>query len=362
MLKTLDRYILKKFLLTFFFTALIFTMIAMVIDFSEKVEKFIEEPITSREIIFDYYPGFMLYISGLLWHLYALIQVIFFTSRMAANAEIIAILNAGVSYPRFLYPYFLGASVIVIMSIIGNHFLIPEGNKKMLRINYTYISKNQDKGKTQNVHFFVAPDTKVYIQSYRKRDTTIIGFRLEHFEGNRLVSLLKANSARWIAASGKWQLEDYQIRTFEGSKENIFLSKNEKLDTLLSLTPEDFVEYKEQYSMMTSPELARYIRKQQARGAGNVQKYQVELYRRTADAFAVFILTIIGVSVASRKVRGGLGLHLALGITMGAIFVFLSKFSIVFASGDTVPPLLGIWMPNIVFAAIAIYLVAKAQK
>ncbi len=362
MIKTLDRYILFKFLRTFFFTVLIFSMIAVVIDFSEKVEDFLKSEITTSEIWLEYYPTFVMFVASLLWPLFTLIAVIFFTSRMASNSEIISIFNAGVSYWRFMRPYLIGAFLIAFLNLIGNHFFIPMGNKTMLKILYTHVDHDKDKGKTQNVHMFVAPDTKVYVEFYRKRDSTARTFRIEHFEENRLESTIKAVSARWIGETGKWQLEDYEIRTFDGIEEGLVVGRGRKLDTLLNFTPQDFVDYEEQHTMMTTPELTSYITRQKERGAGNTKRYEVELYRRTADAFTVFILTLIGMSIASRKVRGGIGLHLAIGIFLGAVFIFFSRFSIVFATGQVVPPLLGMWMPNLVFGAIAAILVIRAQK
>lgn len=362
MLTILDRYILYKFLRTFFFTVLIFSMIAVVIELSDKIEKFIEEPITKQEIIFQYFPTFILFVASLLWPLFTLIAVIFFTSRMASNSEIISIFNAGVSYRRFMRPYLVGAFIIAALNFIGNHYFIPMGNETMLRIQYTYIYSDKDKGKTQNVHMFVAPDTKIYVEFFRKRDTTARTFRIEHFDNNRLESTIKATSARWIGAEEKWRLEDYEIRTFDGLEEGIIIGRGKQIDTTLNLTPQDFVDYEEQHTMMTTPVLKDYIAKQKSRGAGNTKKYEVELYRRTADAFTVFILTLIGMAIASRKVRGGIGLHLAIGIMTGAIFIFFSRFSIVFATGQVVPPLLGMWMPNIVFGIIATYLILRAQK
>lgn len=362
MLKTLDWYILKKFLTTFFFTVLIFSLIGMVIDFSEKVEKFIEEPITKQEIIFQYYPSFMLYLAGLLWPLFTLIAVIFFTSRLASNSEIISIFNAGVSFRRYMRPYMVGALFLAFLNFFGNHYFIPLGNKTLFGIMYTYLARNDDKGKTQNVHLFVSPDTKVYIEFFRKRDTTARGFRIEHFENNQLTSLLKAESARWIGPPGTWRLNSYEVHTFNGLKEDLLLHRGEQLDTTLNLTPEDFVDYKEQHSMMTTMELRHYIDNQKNRGVGNTDKYEVELYRRTADAFTIFILTVIGMAIASRKVRGGMGLHLAIGIALGAVFIFLSRFAVVFATSKVIPPILGMWMPNIVFAVIAWYLIRNAQK
>ncbi len=362
MLKTLDKYIIRKFLSTFFFTVLIFTMIAVIIDFSEKVNNIIEEPITTREVIFDYFTNFILFIDGLLWPLFTLISVIFFTSRLAYNSEIISILNAGVSFKRLLYPYMLAAAFLAGLLLIGNHYIIPRGNKSMLDVVYTYFDKNKDKGKTRDVHLFVSPDTKVYIRNYRKRDSTAVEIRVEKFKDEQLVYLIKANNAEWQGPPDRWRLRDYEKRTFNGLNETLELGKGQFMDTTLNLTPADFVDYVEQHTMMTTPELKAYLGKLRTRGVGNVQKYEIELYRRNAEAFTIFILTLIGVSIAARKIRGGIGLHLALGIGIGAIYIFLSRFSIVFANGQAIPVLIGIWFPNIVFFFVALYFASRAQK
>jgi len=221
MMKKLDAYIIRNFLSTFFFTVLIFTMIAVVIDFSEKVEKIIEEPITTEELIFGYFANFIIYIDGLLWPLFTLIAVIFFTSRMAYNSEVISIFNAGVSFRRLMVPYLLAATFLAGILLLGNHYFIPQGNKAMLDVVYTYFDKNKDKGKTRDVHLFVSPDTKIYVRSYRKRDSTAADFRIERFNGNELVYLLKANVAEWLNERGKWRLRDYEERTFDGMEEHL---------------------------------------------------------------------------------------------------------------------------------------------
>ena len=362
MLKKIDQYIIGKFLRTFFFTVLIFTMISVVIDFAEKVEKFIEEPITTYEIVFGYYPNFVLNIIGILWPLFTLIAVIFFTSRMAYSSEIISIFNAGVSFRRLMYPYFVGALIISLLHLGGNHYLIPEGNKTRLDLTYKYLHKNDDKGKTQDVHLFLSPDTKVFIHNFYKLQSRANKFRLEQFKDHQLVYLLKANTAKWIEEEQKWKLINYEIRTFDERGESLLVGNGKEIDTTLNLTPQDFVDYKEQHTMMTTPELKEYINYLNSRGAGNTKKYESELYRRTAAAFTNFILTVIGLAIAARKVRGGRGVQLALGMGLCAIFMFLSQFSIVFAMGNIFPPFFGIWMPNIVFSLIAVYLVMKAQK
>ncbi len=362
MLKKLDQYIIRKFLSTFFFTVLIFTMISVIIDFSEKVEKFIEEPITKQEIFIGYYPNFILFIDGLLWPLFTLIAVIFFTSRMAYNSEIISIFNAGVSFQRLMRPYLVAATFIAGLHMVGNHYFIPKGNKTRLDIVHTYIWRDNDKGKTQDVHMFLSPDTKVYINYYRKRDSTARKFRLERFEGNELVYLLKANTAEWMGPPDKWKLRNYEIRKFDGMEEELILGNGKEIDTTLALTPADFVDYKDQHTMMTTAQLNKYIDNQMQRGIGNTQKYEIEKHRRTAEPFTIFILTIIGLSIAARKVRGGVGLHLAMGIGIGALYIFFSRFAIVFAAGQSIPILLGIWLPNLVFSLVAVYLARYAQK
>ncbi len=361
MLKLLDRYIIQKFLSTFFFTVLIFTMISVIIDFSEKVEKFIESDITRYEIFVMYYPGFIMFIAGLLWPLYTLIAVIFFTSRLAYNSEIISIFNAGVSFRRLMQPYLLAAAFIAGLHLIGNHFLIPLGNKNRLDVEHAYIWTNNDKGKTQDVHMFVAPETKVYINYYRKRDSTARKFRMEQFKDGELVYLLKANTAEWQGPPNRWKLRNYEIRTFDGMDEELILGRGNELDTAFNLTPEDFVDYKEQHTMMTSAEIQQYIAAQQARGVGNTKKYEIEFHRRSAEPFTIFILTIIGMSIAARKVRGGIGLHLAMGVGIGALFIFFSRFAVVFAAGQVIPVVVGIWAPNVLFSLVAVYLTRNAQ-
>ncbi len=362
MFKRLDRYIIKKFLSTFFFVVLIFTMISVVIDFSEKVEDFIEKPITIREIVLQYYPSFIVYIDALLWPLFTLIALIFFTSRMASNSEIISILNAGVSYRRLMWPYMTAAGFLALVLLLGNHYFIPYANELRLDINYEYFQRDGDKGRTRDVHLFLSPETKVYVGNYRKRDSTAFNFRIERFEDSELKSYIKAKRAKYNSATETWQLFTYQIRAFDGLEEKLIIGKRNSLDTALSLRPQDFVDYQEQQAMMKTGELRQYIRQQKARGVSNTQKYEIELYRRWAEPVTILILTLIGMSIASRKVRGGVGLHLAIGIGLGALYIFLSRFSIVFATGQVVPVILGMWLPNIVFGAVAVWLMINAQK
>lgn len=358
----IDWYILKKFLSTFFFTVLMFTLITVIVDFSEKVEKFIESDISKMEIAFGYFPNFILFIYGLLFPLFTLISVVFFTSRLANNSEILSIFNAGVSFSRLLRPYLIGAVFIATIHAVGSNYLIPQGTKIRFDLEHKYFDPNTDKGKQRNIHLFLDQDSKAYINFWRKRDSTIRGFRIERFADNELTYLLKATAAEWVDSTRKWRLSNYEIRTFNDLQETIISGAGEQMDTTLNLAPEDFVDYKGQQSMMTTMELHRYIDKQKRRGVANTAKYEAEFWRRTAEPATVLILTLIGVAVAARKVRGGLGIHLAIGILLGALFLILSRFSTVFAAGNALPVILSVWMPNIIFGLIAAYLVAIAQK
>lgn len=362
MLKTLDRYILRKYSTTYLFTALIFSLVSIAVDLSEKVEKFIVNKLSFGEVLSTYYIHFLPFINGLLWPIYALISVIFFTSRMAYNSEIISMFNAGMSFWRLARPYLIGASVFAAGHLAGNHFFIPNANKHRLDFEHQYIWTTNEKGRSNDIHMFLRPGEKIYISFYRKADSTMVDVRLERYEGQQLTSLLKARSAQWQEAAGSWRLRHYEIRQIDSLGEQLISGMGKELDTVLNVHPSDFVEYVDQKDMMTTPELIRYIDKLKVRGAGNARKYEVEKHRRTADPFTILILSLIGVAVASRKVRGGLGLHLAIGIGIGAVYIFLSRFSTTFAMNQSLSPLLGVWIPNLVFTAVSLWLASKAQQ
>lgn len=360
--KVLDAYLSKKYFSTFFFSLLICTLISVAIDFSEKVKSFIEKPCTLQEIVFDYYSGFILHMAGLLMPLYTLIAVIFFTSRLAFNSEILSILNAGISFRRLMQPYLIVGGTIAALHLSLSHFIVPQLNKTRLKFERSYVwTQGQDKGKTTNVHFLVAPDTKVFIKGYNKTSKTASGLRLEKFEGSRIISILEAENAAFKAEPNRWQITNYSVRTFDGLRER-YTKHSTPLDTVINLSPQDFIFYHNQNEEMTSGELLEAIGRDRSRGLSNSRKYEVEFHRRTADAFTNIILTVIGLAVAGRKVRGGMGLHLAVGIGIGAGFILLSKFAGSFASSGTVPVLLGMWIPNLVFLAVALWLAGRAQK
>ena len=346
-------------------------MVSVIIDFSSQVDKFVEEACILEEILMDYYLAFIPWINGLLFPLFALIAVIFFTSRMAYNSEIISILNAGVSFRRMMVPYLVASSLICGLHLFGNHYIIPLGNKSKVDFEHKYIYKNEDKGETKFVHLILNKNevertqSKAYIRFYRKRDTSAKDMVLENFVDNRLVFRLKAKTAKWIGSKdtlNNWQLKDYELRTFGEDKEDMIFGIRKTVDTFLNLYPQDFVYFENDKLTLTTPELQEAIALEKQRGVKTTKSYQIEILRRTAEPITIIIVTLIGMAIASRKVRGGLGLHLALGIALGAVYVFLSKFSTTFATNQSLPPFLAVWAPNIFFTGILGYLISKAQK
>ncbi len=359
-IKVLDKYLISKYLSTFFFAVLIFAMITVPIDFSDKVQSFIEKPCTKLDIL-KYYAGFILWMTGLLVPLCTLIGVVFFTSRMAFNSEILSILNAGVSFNRMLRPYLLAGCVVVVLHLLMNHVFIPEMNKVRHWFERTYVWTDQEKSLGSNVHFLVGPGEKVFIRGYNKTAKSASGMKLQKFEGRQILSILEAENASFIDSTGKWQLRNYTIRQFDGLKET-FSRTVGTMDTAINLTPADFIFYANQNEEMTTTELREAVARNQLRGLSNSKSFEIELQRRTAEAFSNLILTVIGLAVAGRKVRGGMGLHLAIAIGIGALFILLSKFAVSFASSGVVSVAFGMWIPNLVFLVVAIWLAMRAQK
>jgi lipopolysaccharide export system permease protein len=361
-LTLLDRYVLGKFLRTFGFVTLLFIILAVVVDFSEKVEDFIKRSPPAFEIFFHYYVNFIPHIITVMLPMYLMIAVIFFTSRMAYNSEVISVLNAGVSFRRFLRPYIVGSVAVALLAFCGNHIFLPKMNRQRLDFEHKYIWLNSDKGKSSDVHMFIDPNTKIYVQDFSKRDSSASGFRLEKFENKKLKSILRADSCRWLGPPNRWRLVNYSSHAFEGQKETFFKSTAKYKDTLINFTPDDFVRYLEQREMMTTPEMLKFISIEKSRGMGNFRQYQVEAGRRSTEPVSLIILTIIGAAVAARKVRGGMGAHLMTGIGLGALFIFLTKMSVALSTNLHLPPQIGVWIPNITFALIALWLYRNAQQ
>lgn len=363
MLTILDRYIIKKYLGTFFFACFLITMVSIVIDFSDKINRFIDQDLSVKQILVDYYLNFIPWINGLLWPLFALISVVFFTSRLARNTEIIPMLGSGISFNRLVIPYLISSSLIAGALWYGTNYLIPKTTKHKNEFEAEHLSRSKKQNLSNNIHFFISPDSKIFIKHYKNRDSTAQNFRLENYDSlGVLTDLIQADKIAYKEHPDVWSLENYVKRGFDELDESIVLGQSEKLDTALNFKPSDFTHYTKQMEMMTTAELKDYITVEASRGLDNTKKYQIELQRRMADPFTIIIMTLIGMSVASKKVRGGMGLHLAVGVVIGSAYVILSKFSKTFAENLSVSAEIGMWAPNFVFGLIAIALILNAQK
>lgn len=361
-LRIIDKYIIGKYVNTFLFIMLLFSMIAVVFDLSERIEKFISKELGFWEVCSQYYFNFIPWINSLLFPLYALITVIFFTSRMAGQTEIIPMFSAGISFTRILKPFLIGGLLFTMIHLIGNHYLVPQSNKTLRAFDNKYILPANIKSRDRNIHLFVAPNVSVYVRYFQSADSSGIDFQMEKFEGEKIVQILKARSIKWKSEPSIWTISDYEIRSFADSTESLIIKNNESIDSLINLFPSDFVYVSNQKDMMTTPELNKFIVKEREKGSGITKAYEVEKHRRTADPFTTLILSFIGASIATRKVRGGMGLHLASGVVIGVVFIFLSKMAVTFATADLMPTILAIWLPNLVFLCIGAYLYKNAQQ
>lgn len=355
----LDLYIIRKFLGTFFFAIVLIISISVVFDFSEHIDEFIEKDAPLGAIIFDYYLNFIPYFANLFSALFTFIAVIFFTSKMAYNSEIIAILSSGISFRRMMLPYFVSALIIGVFSFLLSNYIIPPANQKRLNFTYTYI-KNKYNNNERNIHRQIEPGLFIYMQSWNVQTSTGIKFTLEKFEDKKLVSKLSANSLVWNDSNKKWTVNNYMIRHMKGDVESF--ESGEKIDTTLRFEPKEFGRKKNIVEGMNLPELNAYIDQQTMRGDSNINAYKIEKYKRMANPFSTFILTLIGVSLASRKIRGGMGLHLGLGLLLSFSFILFMQISIVFATNGSMNPMLAVWLPNIIFSFISLYLYRIAPK
>lgn len=363
MFKKIDIYIIKKYLSTFLFTIAMITMVAIAIDFFEKVDKLMSDKVTLKQVIFEYYLHFVPWINGLLWPLFAFIAVIFFSSRMAANSEIISILSSGVSYRRLMRPFLIGGIIIASVLWYTKNYVIPHSTKIKSEFESEYIRRSDKKTLSDNTHLFLNKNEKAYIRYFREADSTANNFILERYnDEGKMEHLLKVRKLVYKEDPNIWTMNNYEYHTFHNDKEYIYNYPKAKKDTTINISPEDFIRYEFQMQMLSTPELKEFIAREEDRGIDTALKYKTELYQRTADPFTIIILTILGVAIASRKVRGGLGLHLALGVVLGAGFVILSKFSTTFSTNLSMPPALGAWMPNIIFGIVTIYFYSRAQK
>jgi lipopolysaccharide export system permease protein len=361
-LSRLDRYIMAKFIGTYIYSIILIISIAIVFDVNENLSKFATNGAPLKAIVFDYYANFVPYFSNLFSPLFVFIAVIFFTSKLAGNSEIIAMLAAGVSFKRLMKPYMLSAAIIAVVNFYLISNVIPHGT--VTRQDFEAKYKNSKRTTSaSNVQLMVGPGIIAYIQSYDNRTKTGYGFSLDKFENKKLVSHMTASTIRYDSISDTrfhWKANNYKIRKLKGLREEI--TTGVMLDTVIHMEPMDLVFSKGQQETLTSSELRQYISKQTERGSGNVVQYEVEYHKRFATSFASFILTIIGVSLSSRKRKGGMGLYLGIGLALSFSYILLQTVSATFAINADTPPILAAWIPNILYSIIAYFCYRQAPN
>ena len=361
-IKKMDRYIIGKFIGTYIYSIILIISISIVFDVNENLAKFTTNHAPLRAIVFDYYANFVPYFANLFSQLFVFIAVIFFTSKLAGNSEIIAMLACGMSFKRLLRPYMISAALISILNFTLGAYVIPKGT--VIRHDFESLYKNnKKKTSASNVQLQVGKGVIAYIQQYDDVSKTGYGFSLDKFENKKLVSHMTANVIKYDTISDnryQWRAVNYKIRTLKGMREQI--KTGAEIDTMIMMEPMDLVFSKGQQETFTSPELLRYISKQKDRGSSNVVQYEVEYHKRIASCFASFILTIIGASLSARKRKGGMGLYLGIGMALSFSYILLQTVSSTFAINADTPPVLAAWIPNLLYFAIAYYCFKKAPN
>jgi len=358
-MKKIDLYIIRKFLGTFIYAITLIVVLAVIFDISEKIDDFIDKKAPLKEIVFSYYLNFIPYFVNLFSPLFTFIAVIFFTARMAAQTEIVAILSSGISFRRLLLPYFMAATILATLSFCLNNFVIPKSNKTRLQFENTYI-KNQYLNSARNIHRQISPGVFIYFQSFNNIENIGYKFSLEKINQGKLYYKLMSDHIRWDSISNSWSIENYHIRYIKGMKE--IVETGARLDTALSFKPEEFGTRINNIETMNYSELREAIEDEKLKGSDLVQFYEIEKYNRISLPFATFVLTLIGVALASRKVRGGIGLHIGAGILISFTFILFMQVSNTFAIYGGVPPYIAVWIPDIVFGLLGIYLLRIAPK
>jgi lipopolysaccharide export system permease protein len=347
-----------KFLGTYFLSITLILTIAIIFDLTEKLDNFYDHNAHLKAIIFDYYLNFIPFYMNMFSPLFTFISVIFFTSKMASNTEIIAILSSGVSFRRLMMPFLLSASVIAFLTFFVGGFIIPPASKKMLTFENLYIKpfKNDN---ANNVLMEVEKGVIMYIERYDITTNTGYRFSLEKFKGKTLVSRLTAQTVSWDSAY-QWKISDYLQRDFNGMREKI--TRGQSKDTTIKVQPEEFFITSKEACQMNNFQLKHYIEKQKDRGVGNIQAFEDEYYKRYSMPLAAFIMTLIGVSLSSRKVRGGIGLHLGIGLALSSLYVLFMTLSTSFSVSGILSAFTAVWLPNIVFLLIGLFLYRTAPK
>jgi len=350
MFKRIDIYIIKKFLGTYFFAILLILAITVMFDVNEKLDSFLKAPL--KATVFDYFMNFLPYFANQFSPLFTFIACIFFTSKLADNSEIIAMLSSGISFRRLMRPYMVSAAVIAALTWVLSAYIIPPANVERIEYTNTYV-KNKRVDYGNNIQLMVSPGVIAYMSRYDNTTKTGYRFSLDKFEGKKLVSRMTANTIKWDSLY-QWTVRDYMIRDIEGMEEHI--TKGSRLDTTITIEPRDFLISKDDEETMTSPELNEYISRQKSRGVANIEAFEIEKERRIAMCATAFILTVIGMSLSSKKVKGGMGINIGIGLVLSFSYILFTTVTSSFAVSGYTSPFVAMWIPNFIYTIIAIVL------
>lgn len=359
-MKIIDKYIIKKFLGTFFYAISLLILIVIIFDISENLDSFIKNDAPFNAILIDYYLNFIPYFINLFIYLFTFISVIFFTSKMASDTEIIAILSSGVSFRRLLLPYLISALILAVLSFYLGNFLIPKTNQARRIFKHAYMEK-LTKDNERNLHIQIEPETFAYVETYSSTLQLGYKFSLEKYDEQDLVYKMLADRISWDTATNHWQLKNYVIRSIDSTGQHIY--KGTSMDTTIpALRPTDLYKIMERFEEMNYYDLNDFIDREKAKGSIAYKRYEIEKHKRLAGPAAIIILTFIGMALSSRKVRGGIGMHLGIGIALTFSYIFLMQVSTVFSAFGDLSPSIAAWIPNILYLVIGIYLLQKAPK
>ena len=354
-IKIFDLYIIKKFLGTYIFSIILLLAIVVMFDINEKLDAVLTAP--WRETVFDYFMNFLPYFANQFSPLFTFITVIFFTSKLADNSERIAMLSSGISFKRLMVPYMVSAAIIASVSFVLSAYVIPPANIKRIAYSNKYV-KNKSVDYGSNIQLQVSPGVIAYMSRFDNRTKTGYRFSLEKFENKVMVSRLTAQSVRYDTLN-RWVLNDYSIRTFNNLRETITHGK--KCDTIINMEPKDFLISNNDQEVLTSPQLKSYIERQKNKGVANIKNFEIELHKRYAMTAAAFILTIIGMTLSSKKVKGGMGINIGIGLVLSFGYILFTTITSTFAVSGYTSPMVAMWIPNIVYIFIAIYLYRRAS-
>jgi lipopolysaccharide export system permease protein len=359
-IKKIDWYIIRKFLGTYIFGIALLIAIAVVFDFNENMDKMMDHHAPWSAIIFKYYLNFIPYFANLFSQMIVFISVIWFTSKLAESSEIIAMFSCGISFRRLIRPYMISAAIIGLLTFLLSAYVIPKSSAIRLAFTENYIKKRKITS-ANHVQLEVGKGVIAYIENYQRYERTGSNFSLDKFVGKKLVSHLTANQITYDSTRvNKWTLHNYMTRELKGMKEKI--THGDSKDTIINMQPTDILITRNQQEVLNSPDLSKYIERQKERGFADIKEFEIEYHKRIAMSFATFILTIIGVSLSSRKTKGGRGMFLGIGLALIFSYILFQTLSATFAVKGNMPPIIAVWIPNILYALIAFYLYKKAPK